>query len=96
MDMGKTSSICEYFVLMSASSSVRVKAIVENVEDALEAEGSRILHKEGHRDAVWVLMDFGDVVAHVFLEEQRKFYDIERLWGDVPKKKFQNSSGPLK
>ncbi len=88
MEMSQRSAICEYFILMSAPSSVRVKAIVEHVEDSLEKEGLRLRHKEGFRDGVWVLMDYGDVIAHIFHEDMRRYYDIEHLWGDVPKKKF--------
>ena len=96
MEMGQRSGICEYFVLMSAASTVRVKTIMEHIEAELETDGIFLRHKEGHRDAVWVLMDYGDVVTHIFHHDMRKYYDIEHLWGDVPKKKFQNHSGPLK
>ena len=96
MEMGKRSAVCEYFVLMSASSSVRVKTIVEHVEEALEKEGLRLRHKEGFRDGLWVLMDYGDVIAHVFYHDMRKYYDIEHLWGDAPKKKYLNHAGPGK
>ena len=96
MEMGQRSTVCEYFILMSAPSSVRVKAIVEHVEDSLEKEGLRLRHKEGFRDALWVLMDYGDVIAHVFYHDIRKYYDIEHLWGDVPKKKYLNHAGPGK
>lgn len=93
MEMGQRSSICDYFVLMSAPSMVRVKAIVDRVEEAMEEEGVRVLHKEGYRDGQWVLMDYGSVIAHVFYHEVRKFYDIEKLWGDAPKKKYLNHAG---
>ena len=93
MEMGQRSTICEFFVLMSAPSLVRVKAIVDRVEEALENEGLRVQHKEGYRDGQWVLMDYGDVIAHIFYQDMRKFYDIEHLWGDVPKKKYLNHAG---
>ena len=94
MEMGQRSTICEYFILMSAPSMVRVKAIVDHVEETLEKEADlRVRHKEGYRDAQWVLMDYGDVVAHVFYQDVRRFYDIENLWGDAPKKKYLNHAG---
>jgi ribosome-associated protein len=88
MDMGKRSSICTAFVLMSAPSSVRVKAIVDGIDTEMEEAGLRVMHKEGYQDGVWVLMDYGDVIVHVFHQEKREFYDIENLWGDVPKRKL--------
>ena len=94
MEMGQRSTICEYFILMSAPSSVRVKAIVDHVEDTMEkTAGLRVQHKEGYRDGQWVLMDYGDVIAHVFYADVRKFYDIENLWGDAPKTKYLNHAG---
>lgn len=86
MDMGARSSICTAFILISAPSSVRVKAIADSIEDAMEEEGRRVMHKEGYLDGLWVLMDYGDVIAHVFHQEKRAFYDLENLWGDVPKR----------
>ena len=88
MEMGKKSSICEFFVVMSATSNVRVRAIVDRIEEAMEDEGMRVFHKEGYQDGVWVLMDFGSVIVHVFQDEMRKFYNLENLWGDVPRRRF--------
>ena len=96
MEMGQRSAICEYFILMSAPSMVRVKSIVEHVEQSLEKRGLRARHKEGVRAALWVLMDYGDVVVHVFYHEVRKSYDIEHLWGDAPQKKYLNHGAPAK
>ena len=88
MEMGRRTSLCEFFIVMSAPSSVRVKAIVEHIEDALEKKGFRAFHKEGLHEAMWVLLDYGDIIAHVFYHETRKFYSLENLWGDVPKRPF--------
>ena len=88
MEMGKKSSFCEFFVVMSAPSTVRVKAIVDHIENSVEDEGLRVKRKEGYQDALWVLMDLGEVIAHVFHEDTRKYYNLENLWGDVPRKKF--------
>lgn len=85
MEMGPKSSLCEYFVVMTGSSSVRVKAIVDHIEESLEQAGSRALHKEGYAEAAWVLLDYGDVIVHVFYGDTRRFYDLENLWGDVRK-----------
>ena len=88
MEMGEKSSIAGHFVVMSAPSSVRVKAIVEHVEDQLEKAGFRVLHKEGVKEAMWVLLDYGEIVVHVFYHETRKFYSLESLWGDAPRRNF--------
>ena len=88
MDMKTMSGLCDYFVVMSAPSSVRVKAIVDNIEGSLKKENVRIIHREGYLDGSWVLLDFGDVITHVFYHETRRFYDLENLWGDAPKRNF--------
>ena len=88
MEMWEKSSIGEYFVVMSASSSVRVKAIVDHIQDSMEEVGFRALHKEGVADGLWVLMDYGEILVHVFHHETRKFYSLETLWGDAPRKNY--------
>jgi len=94
MEMGQRSTICEYFILLSAPSTVRVKSIVDHIEETLEKTNDlRVRHKEGYRDGQWVLMDYGDVIVHVFYQDVRRFYDIENLWGDAPKKKYLNHAG---
>lgn len=85
MEMKGKSSLCEYFVIMSAPSAVRVKAIVDFIQENMKIEGHHATHKEGYKDALWVLLDYGDVLVHVFLEEVRKYYQLEHLWGDAPK-----------
>jgi ribosome-associated protein len=88
MEMKQRSSICSFFVIMSAPSTVRVKAIADGIDEAMEENGERTRHKEGLHDGVWVLLDYGDVVAHIFYGDTRKFYDLEHLWGDAPKRAF--------
>lgn len=88
LDMRQKSSLCEYFIVMSAPSSVRVKAIVDRIEESLEREGFRARHREGYADATWVLLDYGNVIVHVFYQATRKFYDLENLWGDAPKRSY--------
>jgi ribosome-associated protein len=88
MEMAGTSSICEFFVVMDATSNVRVKAVVDAIEDAAEKKKTRPVHREGYNEGVWVLLDYGDVIVHVFHHETRHFYNLENLWGDVPQHKF--------
>jgi ribosome-associated protein len=92
MEMKEKSSIGDFFVLLSAPSTVRVKAIVDHIEDTLEKKGFRALHKEGLAEAQWVLMDYGDIVVHVFHQETRKFYSLESLWGDAPRNHHWHNS----
>ncbi|MFI5053558.1 MAG: ribosome silencing factor, partial [Acidimicrobiia bacterium] len=85
LDVGDIISITDAFVLVSATNTRLVRTIVEEIELALELsddEGPR--STEGLSDASWVLLDFGDVIVHVFLEETRAYYDLERLWADAP------------
>ena len=91
MEMRQKSSMGDFFVVMSAPSSVRVKSIVDHIEDSLEEHDVRVLHKEGLAEAHWVLMDYGDIVVHVFYHETRKFYSLETLWGDAPQKHYHPS-----
>ena len=89
LDVGEIISITEAFVIVSANNTRQVRTIVEEVELAIkvlgddENEGPRSV--EGLQDASWVLMDYGDIIVHVFLAETRSYYDLERLWADAPR-----------
>ena len=76
-------TLADYFVLCTAGSSTQVKAMSDACEEAMEKNGERAHHIEGHRGGTWLLLDFSSVVVHVFTDETRKFYDLERLWGDA-------------
>lgn len=76
-------TLADYFVICTATSNTQVKAMSDACEEAMEKQGERVHHIEGHRDGTWLLMDFSSVVVHVFTEEARKFYDLERLWADA-------------
>ncbi len=93
MEMKEKSSIGDYFIVMSAPSSVRVKSIVDHIEDKMEKHGLRSFHKEGLAEALWVLMDYGEILVHVFYHETRKFYSLETLWGDAPRRHFSAGGG---
>ncbi len=83
LQVGELTSIADYFVIASATSSTQVKAIADAVEEKMKEMGEEILHLEGFHGATWVLMDYADVVVHIFMEETRDFYGIERLWADA-------------
>ena len=84
LNMEGLSPVTDFYVICSAGNSTLVKAIADNIEDKLAEAGVHPTHKEGYADARWVLLDYGDVVAHVFLEEERDFYNLEQLWADAP------------
>ena len=88
LNMEGLSPVTDFYVICSAGNSTLVKAIADNIEDKLAEAGVRPTHKEGYADARWVLLDYGDVVAHVFLEEERDFYNLEQLWADAPSESF--------
>ena len=86
LDVGDVLSIIDVFVLVSAANVRQVRTIVEEVEQAIALhDGSKPISVEGLGDASWVLLDYGDMVVHVFLDETRAYYDLDRLWGDVPR-----------
>lgn len=77
--------ITDLFVLATGTSSRQVTTIVDAVEGALRKRGRRPIRREGETEGSWVLLDYGDLVVHVFSAEERGFYDLERLWGDAPR-----------
>jgi ribosome-associated protein len=85
LDMARASSITDYFLICSGGSERQVQAIADAIDEQLRQSGSTALGIEGYREGRWVLMDYGDVIVHVFSQETRDFYDLERLWANVPK-----------
>jgi len=83
LDIRKVSIVADYFIICSGRSRAQVQAIVGNIIEKLEEEGVFALRREGFREGGWVLVDYGDVVVHVFQEAERQFYNLERLWGDA-------------
>ena len=75
----------DYFMVCSGASTRQVKAIADAVWEGVEAEGITVQHVEGYHEAQWVLVDCGDVVAHIFCPPVRQFYGLEHLWGDMPR-----------
>jgi ribosome-associated protein len=84
IDVSEQLALTDAFVIVSASSDRQVGAIVDEVEDQLRAKGAKPIRREGERDGRWVLLDFGDIVVHVQHDEEREFYELERLWKDCP------------
>ena len=82
IDIHNVSVIADYFVIASGTNSNQVQAIVDNLEEQLGRAGFEAKQIEGNRNSSWILMDYGDVIVHVFDEENRLFYDLERIWRD--------------
>lgn len=83
LDLRELDAVADYFLICSGSSEVQVKAIAEAVDDKLRESGSRPWHVEGFEGRRWVLLDFVEVVVHVFHEKTREYYMLDRLWGDA-------------
>jgi len=83
LDLRKLTTIADFFVICTANSEPQVKAIADAVMDGSKKLGERVWHKEGMNQKTWVLLDFVDVVVHIFLRDTRKFYSLEKLWGDA-------------
>lgn len=84
LELGKISGIADYFVICSADSERQVKAIADEVDEKLSERGIKCFHREGFETLNWVILDYFDVVLHVFRSEARSYYNLEKLWGDAP------------
>jgi len=82
IDIRELTTIASYFIIASGTSVTHIKSLADNVEEKLIEEGIRPLHIEGYNNARWILMDYNDVVVHIFHEEDREYYGLERLWQD--------------
>jgi len=83
LDIRAVSIIADYFIICGGRTDTQVQAIVEKIQEDLKREGLIALRREGFREANWVLLDYGDVIIHVFQGAERQFYNLERLWGDA-------------
>ena len=82
IEINDVSSIADYFVIATGTSSTQVKALADVVEYEMDKAGITVSHIEGHRNNSWILLDYVDIIVHVFSEEAREYYDLERLWQD--------------
>ena len=91
MDLRNITAITDYFVICSADSGTQVKAIADEVDERLSEEGIKCYHKEGYKALNWVLLDYFDVVVHIFKNEARRYYNLEKLWGDAPSEVLEDT-----
>ena len=83
MDMRGVMFSTDYFVICDAPTATQVRAIADSIQEQLEEENILVGHREGYHEGEWVLLDYGDVVAHIFKTENRNYYALEKLWGDT-------------
>ncbi|MDO4732671.1 MAG: ribosome silencing factor [Bacillota bacterium] len=80
--------IADYFVIMSTGSNRQAQAVSDHIYEGLKESGVQALRVEGYQEGQWILLDYGTVVVHIFQDEERAFYDLERLWGDAERKDY--------
>lgn len=83
LDIREISPIADYFVIASGNNSNQIKAMADSVEEELYKAGFHLNHSEGMQSGSWILLDFGDIIVHLFNKEDRDFYSLERIWGDA-------------
>ncbi|MCD4690642.1 ribosome silencing factor [bacterium] len=94
LDLRGLSSSCDFFVICHGMSDVQVKAIADAIRDGIRDDGQHVWHTEGYEARQWILLDYVDVVVHVFEVERRDYYQLERLWGDAPQREFKDEEAP--
>jgi ribosome-associated protein len=92
LDLRGRSPLADYFVVATATSAIHARAIAEEVAVELKRDGERMHHLEGAESGLWILLDYFDVVVHIFCGETRQFFGLERLWGDAPSQTFTNTN----
>lgn len=83
LDIHEISTLSDYFIITTGTSTTQVQAMADELEDKMEKDGFKLYHKEGFRGGRWILMDFSNVVIHLFHSEERDFYNLERIWVDA-------------
>ena len=82
IDISQVSVLADYFVICSAGNDSQIQALVDNVDEKMHENGYQIRQQEGRNSGTWVLLDYGDVIVHIFERENRSFYNLERIWND--------------
>lgn len=89
LDIKDISAFADYFIICSANSPQQMKAIAEAIQEKLKACGVRMGHQEGAGDSAWILLDYGELIVHIFQEEARQFYNLEELWHNAVRLKIE-------
>ncbi len=96
LEVKNLSSFTDYFVITSGNSDRQVQAIASHIEERMDQQGLHLFGAEGKREGSWVLLDYGDVIVHIFYNPVREFYDLERLWSDAPRMELPSGKKPHK
>jgi len=96
LDIHSLSIMCDYFLICSGETPVHMRAIAKELEEKISKKGVPLLNVGDYMDDKWILMDFGDVVVHIFSPEARKYYQLERLWADAERKDISDFSRAAK
>lgn len=91
LSVAELTSIADYFILSTVRNQRQAQAAAEEVEEKMEQIGERPLRKEGYREGDWVLLDFGDIIVHIFTDEERRHYELDHLWGEAPAKEYHDA-----
>lgn len=83
LDIHELSAIADYFIIATGNSTTQVQAMSDQLEEKMDLAGYEMHHKEGFRNGRWILLDYGNIIIHLFHDEERKFYNLERLWVDA-------------
>jgi len=83
LDIGELTTIADYFVICNGNNTRQIQAISDAIEDELKKQGARMLHREGIAETGWLILDFGDVIVHIFGPKEREYYRLERLWSEA-------------
>lgn len=92
LDLRGLSAVTDYFVICSGNSDTHVEGIADNIKEKMDEQDVKLWHREGGRNSTWILLDYIDVIVHVFTEGARDFYGLERLWGDAPKVTYEEET----
>lgn len=84
LNIGKVSVVADYFIIITGATKIQVRAIADEIMENAKETGFPLLHKEGYSDGLWILLDYGSVVVHIFQPKEREFYNLERLWSHAP------------
>ena len=95
LDLRGLSSVTDFFVICSGNSDTHVEGIANNIDEKLEERRANLWHREGGRRASWILLDYIDAMVHIFTEEARDFYGLERLWGDAPRVEYDEEGNRI-
>ena len=93
LDLRGLSSVADFFVVCSGNSDTHVEGIANIIREKLDEHSVKLWHREGGRRASWILLDYIDVIVHIFTEDAREFYGLERLWGDAPRTEYDEETG---